>query len=140
MLSSQKPDEGGAVVIMDVISYIAEADRQLNNEEFYKKIPNDATQLHVERINNTIDQLKGEELISEEVAKGLKVHNPKTAKFSLLPKVHKAGNPGRPVISSVECHSSHISKYVDYHLQPEVVKLKSFTKDSTDTLNKISNI
>ena len=139
-VSITKADKGGAVVIMDITSYIAEADRQLNNEEFYKKITHDPTQLHAERINNTIDQLKGEGLISEKVAKGLKVDNPKTAKFSLLPKVHKTGNPGRPVISSVECHSSHISKYVDYHLQPQVVKLKSFTKDSTDTLNKISSI
>ena len=79
-------------------------------------------------------------MISAKVTGGLKVHNPKTGKFSLLPKVHKAGNPGRQIISSVECHSSHISKYVDYHLQPKVVKLKSFTKDSTDTVNKISNI
>ena len=91
---------------MDVVSYIAEADRQLNNGEFYKKYQ--MIQLHVQRINNTIDQLKGEELISEEAAKGLRVHKPKKAKFSLLPKVHKARNPGRPVISSVECHSLHL--------------------------------
>ena len=99
-----KTDKGGSVVITDVISYIAEADRQMNNGEFYKKLPNDPNQLHVERINNIIDQLNREELISDEVGKGLKVHSPKTAKFSLLPKVHNAGNPGRPVISSVEYH------------------------------------
>ena len=92
---------------MDVISYITEADRQLNNEEFCKQLSNEPTQLHTECINNTIDQLKGEELISGKV--GLKVHNPKTAKFSILPNVHKARNPGRPVINSVECHSSYIS-------------------------------
>ena len=69
-----KADKGEAVVIMDVLSYIAEADRQLNNEEFCNKLPNDATQLHVQRINNTIDQLKGEEV---EVANGLKEHNSK---------------------------------------------------------------
>ena len=39
----------------------------------------------------------------------------------------------------MNCHSMQISKYVDYHLQPEVVKLKSYTKDSTDTINKISH-
>ena len=35
-----KADKGGAVVIMDVTSYIAEADKQLNNEEFYIKKKN----------------------------------------------------------------------------------------------------
>ena len=33
-------------------------------------------------------------------------------------KIHKDGNPGRPVISYVSCHTSKISEYVDYHLQP----------------------
>ena len=86
-----KADKGGAVVIMDVTSYIAEADRQLNNEEFYKKITHDPTQLHAERINNTIDQLKGEGLISEKVAKGLKVDIPKPQSFLFCQRYTKPG-------------------------------------------------
>ena len=35
-------------------------------------------------------------------------------------KNHKKVNPGRPVVSLVNCHTSSISKYVDYHLQPIV--------------------
>ena len=73
-----------------------------------------------------------------EGTKGLKVDNPKTPKFSTLPKLHKEGILGRPVIDSMNCHSMQISKYVDYHLQPEIVKLKSSTKDSIDTINKMS--
>ena len=53
----------------------------------------------------------------------------KTPEFHLLPKIHKANNPGRPVISSVNCHTSRISEFVDYYLQPEVKKLKSYVKD-----------
>ena len=36
-----KADKGGAVVIIDVDGYIREAHQQLNNTDFYKKIPND---------------------------------------------------------------------------------------------------
>ena len=96
--------------------------------------------MHAERINNTIDQFKNEGIIQEKVAKGLKVDNPKTPKLSTFPKLHKEGIPGRPVIDSMNCHSMQISKYVDYHLQPEVIKLKSYTRDSTDTINKISQL
>lgn len=135
-----KADKGGAVVIMDVDSYIKEAQRQLENEESYNKLPNDPTKVHAEQINKTIERFKNEGLITEKVAKGLHCHEPKTPKFSLLPKIHKESIPGRPVIDSVNCHSTQISKYVDYHLQPEVVKLKSYTKDSTDTINKLSKI
>ena len=135
-----KADKGGAVVIMDVKDYIDEAKRQLDNENCYKKLTNDPTKMHAKCINNTIDQFKNEGIIQEKVAKGLKVDYPKTPKFSTFPKLHKEGIPGRPVIDSMNCHSMQISKYVDYHLQPEVIKLKSYTRDSTDTINKISQL
>ena len=38
-------------------------------------------------------------------------------------KIHRRGNPGRPVAISVNCHTSNISKYVDYHLQPIVKEI-----------------
>ena len=60
--------------------------------------------------------------------------------FHLLPKIHKANNPGRPVISSVNCHTSRISEFVDYYLQPEVKKLKSYVKDTPDFIKKIEAI
>ena len=120
-----KADKGGAVVIMDVKDYIDEATRQFDNENCYKKLSNDPTKLHAERTNICSDQFKDEGIITEKVAKGLKVFNPKIPKFSTLPKLHKEGIPGRPVLDSMNCHSMKISKYGDYHLQPEVVKLKS---------------
>ena len=41
----------------------------------------------------------------------------------MLPKIHKDGNPGRPVISSVICHTTKISQYVDRYVQPHVQEL-----------------
>ena len=55
----------------------------------------------------------------------------------MLPKIHKKNNPGRPVISSVSCHTSEISKFVDHHLQDNVKQLKSYVKDTSDFINKI---
>ena len=37
--------------------------------------------------------------------------------FKIFPKVHKEGNPGRLVISSIDCHTTKISKYIDLQLQ-----------------------
>ena len=64
----------------------------------------------------------------------------KTPEFHLLPKIHKTSNPGRPVISSVNCHTKRISEFVDYYLQPEVKKLKSHVKDTTNFIKKIEAI
>ena len=72
-----KADKGGALVIMDVEDYVKEADRQLNDKKFYKKLPSDPTKMYAECINNSIDQFKNEGLISELVANGLKTQTRK---------------------------------------------------------------
>ena len=97
-----KADKGGAVVIQDVTAYLAEAERQLDNTEFYKKQSKDLTAEHTDKINQAIDQLAQEELLPEKAAKALKVTNPKTARFYMLPKIHKKNNPGRPIISAID--------------------------------------
>ena len=64
--------------------------------------------------------------------------NIKTAEFQLLPKIHKAiNNPGRIGISSINCHTSRISEFVDYYLQPEVKKLNPMLKTLQILLRKV---
>ena len=53
-------------------------------------------------------------LLTLKTGKSLLEEKIKTPEFHLLPKIHKANNPGRPVISSVNCHTSRISEFVDY--------------------------
>ena len=133
-------DKGGACVILDVNDYIKEAERQLTDESFYKELPSDPTKLHNELINNVIEKFKREQLLDQKTANGLKVHDPRTPLFYLLPKIHKAGNPGRPVVSSVNCHTSKISEFIDYYLQPLVKSLPSYIQDTTDFLNKLGKL
>ena len=81
--------------------------------------------------NNTIDK---------ETSDILKPVNVKPARFYLLPKIHKKNNPGRPVISSINCHTTRLSKYVDHCIQPLAMKVKSYIRDTTDLINKIKHI
>ena len=60
--------------------------------------------------------------------------------FYILPKIHKPGNPGRPIVSSSSHRTERISNFVDHHLQPLVHKLLSFVKDTNDFLNKLQTI
>ena len=53
---------------------------------------------------------------------------------------YQTNNPERPVVSSVNCHASRISEFVDYYLQPEVKKLKSYVKGTMDFIKKIEAI
>ena len=133
-------DKGGAVVIQDIENYIKEANRQLNDTNFYKKYEIDLTNLHCDKVNRTVEHFKKSKFISERIASMLKCKDPKPPKFYTLPKIHKDNNPGRPVISSIGCHTANISKYVDHHLQEYVTKLPSYVKDTTDFINKIKDV
>ena len=109
-------DKGGAVVIMDVNDYIREAKRQLNDTRNYKVLAKDPTTTNSDLINQTNDRFTKEQLLNDNIANGLKNPSPWTPQFYISPKIHKEGNPGRPVVSSINCHTANISKYVNYYL------------------------
>ena len=133
-------DKGGAVVIMDTHKYIEEADRQLSDSTTYKKLQNDPTLQYKELVNDTITRFKKEKILPQNIADGLSTSNPRTPKFYLSQKIHKPNNPGRPVVSSVDCHISNISRYVEYHLQPIVKNIPSYIKDTNDFIKKATSI
>ena len=135
-----KADKGGAVVINGVTEYIKEANRQLSDKNFYKKLTHNPTSEHAALVDNAIDNLKHRGALDEKTAKKLKTDNPKTPKLYFLPKIHKPNNPGRPVVSSIGCHTEKISHYVDHHLQPLNKALPSYVQDTTDFLKKLDNL
>ena len=135
-----KADKGGAVVLMEVGDYITEAERQLTDRSFYKKVQENPTSLHAALVNNAIDQLKNRHLLEAKMAEKLKASHPRTPRFYLLPKIHKANNPGRPVVSSISCHTEKISQFVDHHLQPLSRSLNSYIQDTTHFLQKLRSL
>ena len=104
-----KADKGGAVVIIDTKEYLREAASQLKNKANYDRLKYDPIKSHKSLVNDTIKRFN-QKMMKEKVFKGLKTENPRTPKFSFRPKIHKRGNPGRPVLSWVDCHISNISK------------------------------
>ena len=124
---------------MDIEKYISEAQRQLNDENNYKKLQTDPTLQHNKLVNDTVERFLKDKSIPTKIADGLITSNPRTPKFYIPPKIHKENNPGRPVISSINCHKSKISKHVDYHLPPIMKEIPSYIKDTNDFINKINN-
>ena len=132
-------DKCGAVVIMGTENYIKEANRQLSDKNNYQTLQTNPILQHNKMVNDTLDRFKSENLLSTKAAEGLKLINPKTPKFYIIPKIHKENNPGRPVSNSVNCHNSGISHFADHHLQPLVKEIPSYIKDTNDFINKINN-
>ena len=67
-------------------------------------------------------------MIDDESAKYLKENSPKPGRFYTIPKIHKQGHPGRPIVSSNSHPTERISQLVDHHLQPLVTKLPSYIR------------
>ena len=54
--------------------------------------------------------------------------------------MHKEGSTDCLLVSSINCHTAKISKYVNYHLQPILKKIASYVKDNNDFVNKINAV
>ena len=67
-------------------------------------------------------------------------HHSRTARFYLLPKIHKPGNPGKPIVSSCGAPTERISQFVDYYLHPLVTRVPSYIQDTTDFLVKLKQL
>ena len=108
-------DKGGVVVIAVMKCYIKETERQLNDKENYQILPQGPTIGNGKLVNQAIDRFKKENLITDKIADELKTSDPRTPRFYIIPKIHKPGNPGLPVVSSVNYHTANISKCIEYY-------------------------
>ena len=78
--------------------------------------------------------------IQKTLPNGFKYNNQKRPEFSTRSKIHRTGNPRRPVVSSINCHTNTISKYADFHLQPIVKNILSYVRDTIDFLQKLDKV
>ena len=133
-------DKGSAVVAMSTEFYESEAKRLLDNPLHYQRLDSDPTQQIAARIETTIKNMVSKGSIRPEVGPNLLQPEPKPGRFYFLPKIHKDGNPGRPIISGNSTATEKISKFVDLLIQPLVPSLSSHVKDTTDFIRKTEKI
>ena len=111
-------DKGFALVIMDKKDYIQKA--ELLNTNTYKKIAEDPTNKHKNRLVNILKNIKSEGGLSEETYKKLYPTGAVSSKFYGLPKVHKPGIPLRPIVSSTGTATYNTAKELARLLKPLV--------------------
>ena len=65
-------------------------------------------------------------------ATNLIIDHPRTSKFYLLPKIHKPGNPGRPIVSACNCPTELLATYLDMITKPLIENLPSYVNHMLD--------
>ena len=103
---------------MDIDEFSSKANQLLIDGNSYRKLNVDPSRKHSDIVNNTIKFIKKQELLSTSIAKKLTTNDVKTSKFHSFPKMHKPSIPERPVVSSVECYTSKISKFAKNYFKP----------------------
>eukprot|EP00061_Rhincodon_typus_P017061 g45590.t1 len=138
-LTIKPADKGGAVVVWHTYLYIAEDRLQLSDTSSYQPLDHDPTPDNQNIISQTIYNL----ITSGELpptATNLLIPQPRTARFYLLPKIHKPDYPGRPIVSACSCPTKHISTYLNSIFSLLVQELPTYISDTTPTLHLLQNI
>ena len=119
-------DKGFGTVVMDKTWYIDECNRQLTDTKFYGRLNEDIIADIQNRVTFYVNRMQKDKLINDKARQYLRQSDVQPGRFYILPRVHKPGNPGRPIVSSNSHLTERLSHFVDYHLQPLVHKLPSY--------------
>lgn len=133
-------DKGGAIVILNKEDYLNEGFKQLNSTDFYKELPNDPTETYTTKITQTLTSLLNNGEISEDMHKAMKPTYPKPGRFYTLPKIHKPGNPGRPIVSGIDTVTERISSFVNFLIMSLPPKAPSYIMDTNHFLREVSKL
>ena len=104
----------------------------------YKVLAKDPTTTNNDLVDQTINRLTKTQLINGNISNWLKNPSTRIPQLHMSPKIHKERNLGCPEVSSLNCHTTNISKYVDYQLQTIEKQIPSNVKDTNKFIKKIN--
>ena len=136
----KEADKGSGIVLMDRDRYITEGLRQLNDVSTYRKLDSDPSRELESELRDLVEQSFIDDTLTKDMADYAIPTSHKLARFYLLPKVHKPGVPGRPVISGCGSLTEKVSEIVDYLIKPYLPSVTSYLKDTQDFLQKVRRL
>lgn len=143
-------DKGSAVVVMDREQYILEAQRQLNDTTYYKKLDKPIYMDTVPLIQEILSKLKKKRVINAKQFEYLQGDlRPRERRFYILPKIHKDPTTwtvpfevpkGRPIVSDCSSESYRTTELLDHFLNPLSVRHPSYVKDTYHFVDVVKNL
>ena len=127
-------DKGGKIIIMNREDYEQECERQLQDVNFYTEVLPSHHKTIQREIKDTLQILRHQGAIDDTTQTQLYNPRARIPPFYTIPKIHKEGNPGRPIVSGIQSPTENISNFVDYYIKDYVPKIESYVKDTTHFL------
>ena len=110
-----KPDKGNGVVIINKSEYIEKMNNILSDNTKFKGIDRDIFKLIIsleDKITRFLRHLKNVNVIDSNTFTALAPSGSNLGILYGLPKVHKIGNPLRPILSTIGTHNYKLAKYL----------------------------
>ena len=131
-------DKGVSLVVMNKEDHQKKA-LELLDQPTYKTITTDPTSKYKNRLISLLKTIKSEGRIDEVTYKKLYPTGAGTPNFYGLPKVHKAGMPLRPTVSSIGAVSYETSKELSRILKPLVGQSPYHVHNNKEFLHQLKD-
>lgn len=143
-------DKGSAVVVLGRKQYVFEAERQLNNAQYYEKLEKPIYPQTIPMVASILEVLQKKKFINSKQKKYLLGDlEPRERRFYILPKIHKdPGNwtvpheipPGRPIVSDCGSETYFTAEYLDFYLNPLSTKHPAFIRDTYHFIQVVKSL
>ena len=132
-------DKGVAMVIMDREEYVSKAQEKLA-QPVYRSISRDPTNKIKAQLITKLRRIKRDNSLDEGLYKAMYPTGCIPPKFYGLPKIHKMGNPLRPIVSSRGLVTYGVAKVLSKVLNPSVDKSPHHIQSTSDFVSKAKGI
>ncbi|XP_069601416.1 uncharacterized protein [Ranitomeya imitator] len=135
----READKGGNIVLWPKEMYCIEAKKQLGNPRHYVVLPSDPTQVFKSSLDRLLKNAHAQNIINKRELDFLTVKHPVVPTFYMLPKVYKSVTepPGRPIVSGIGGLYEKPCIFLDFYLQPIVLQLDSYIRDSSFLIQQL---
>lgn len=133
-------DKGNTTVLMKKDDYLMKMQTLLDDENTYRRIASDPTKKIQSKCNRLISNWKNENFISQGEARKLRRYNAVIAKMYGTIKIHKDGEPPRPVVASMNSPTYNLAKMYANILRNVTGKTRRSVKNSLDFKENMNNV
>ena len=132
-------DKGMAMVVMDKEEYVSKA-QELLAQPVYRSIPSDPTNKIKVQVITKLRRIKRENNLDEGTYKAMHPTGCIPPKFYRLSKIHKTGNPLRPIVSSRGSVTYGEAKVLSKVLKPLVGKSPHYIQSTGGFVSKAKGL
>ena len=132
-------DKGVAMVVMDREYYITKAET-LFSQPAYRLLPRYPTNQIKAKLITERRRIKKNNNLEEGMYKAMYPTGCVPHKFYGLPKIHKTGNPLRPIVSSRGSVTYGVAKVLNKVLQPLLGKSPHHIQSASDFVNRVKGL